>query len=244
MYKKWVIGIIVIAILAGVTLLGVTMLGSTKQTATTTISQKIAVPQTFAVAAAYDQSSLVFLSDEAIIHYDYTLGVRQALTPPYSAGSLANSDSLSVSADKEYILFHNGGISNNGILANQLKQEKLDSTLDYWWVYDITSKTLRHLPHGLLMAKFADGHIYASSVIGSTATLITYDLPTLQQSSVISIPPSSDFLAIAGSFLLQSTDNEVFLTEDGVVNKRLFTDTELVAVTANKHSVIAMTIHG
>jgi hypothetical protein len=51
-------------------------------------------------------------------------------------------------------------------------------------------------------------------------------------------------LAIAGSFLLQSTDNEVFLTEDGVVNKRLFTDTELVAVTANKHSVIAMTIHG
>jgi hypothetical protein len=201
------------------------------------VTQK-AVPNTFASAVAYGKNALIYSNGKGLESYNYTNGQSKILGAT-SAG-LQSIDTMSVSPNNNYILFHDEELDQGGALAAQLRQQGLEPTLDYWWLYNVQNQLFQALPQGVLVANLDNDHVYTLSASAGAESITTYAIRGLQQTSVVTIPGSSNFFVGQNGFLLQTADNKVLLTSDGVVNNVLLQSAILVGVTADKQSAVAV----
>lgn len=200
--------------------------------------QPSTVPSTFAATAPFGTNSLVFSNGQALAIYNYMTGHMSLLSP--TGTGLNSIDSISASPNGGYVLFHDGRVDSNGSLATQLSQQGLDPSVDYWWVYSVQEHTFRPLPHGTLLAKLDNDHVYALSTQTNNEAITTYTTTDLSQVSMINVLLSSNFLPTENGFLLQTPSGEVLSTKDGVVNQLLFPSATLVGVTANDQQAVAV----
>ena len=201
-------------------------------------SQRYTVSRLFASATAFGTDSAVFSNGQELATYNYTDGQAKPLS---SDVGLNYIDSVSVSPNDQYVVFHDQYVTQSGTLASQLRVGGLDPTLDYWWVFNVQKQTYQPLPQNVLITKVDNDHVYALAYNSSSGEVITtYQIANLQKIATISIPGSTNFFATQNGFLLQATGNKVLLTKDGVVNKQLFTSAVLVGVSADGQTAVAV----
>jgi len=203
-------------------------------------SDSYSVPSNFSNAVAYDTNSFLYTNGRAFIVYNYANGQSKTIGPDMGIPTLAHIDSLSLSTDQQYILFHNELVTNGDILYSQLKQRGLNTTKDYWWVFNVNNSSFFPLPQGVLRAKMDGNYIYTLSKGDVSEYITTYDASTVQQIKSLPVPNSTDFFVTQGAFLLQTFDNKILLTSDGIVSKLLFPSTTIVNVTPNKKFAIGV----
>jgi hypothetical protein len=237
MTKKLLTTIGAVVIVGLALLIGVSLLNGGGVNA----SQKFAVPRSFASAAAFDTNTAIFSNGQALATYNFASGQVEPLSGNVGLNDI---DTVSVSPDGNLVVFHDQFVNQTGALAAQLRAHGLDSSLDYWWLYDAQNQTYQPLPQGVLMAKVDNTHVYALASSGSGETITTYQPTTLNAESSINIPGSSNFFASNGGFLLQTPDNKVLFTKNGTVNQVLFTSTLLAGVTQNGASAVGVTTNG
>lgn len=202
------------------------------------ISQQYSVPASFSESAAYGTNAVVFSDSHELVEYLNNTGYTHNLS---SNVGLNNIDTVSVSPNNNYILFHDTQVTQSGTLATQLKTAGLDPTASYWWLYNVQSNTFKPLPQDVLLAKVDNTKLYALSSNSGSESITTYDVSTLQQSSTISISGSTNFYPANGGFLLQSPDNEVSFTTNGVVSTELYKSSIVVGVSTDTNSVLIVT---
>ncbi|MGH7237811.1 MAG: hypothetical protein ACREGF_04720, partial [Candidatus Saccharimonadales bacterium] len=201
-----------------------------------TVSQKYAVPANFAQAVAYGSDSLLVSSGQSFVSYNYVSAQTKSLGPNAGSSDLANIDSINVSADKQYVLFHQQIANPGGILYSLLTQKGINtsSPYGYWWVYDVKNQSFEPLPQGVLLAKIDGQTVDSLSYANGGESITSYQVADLQKISTTSVPGSSNFFPVKGGFLLQSPDNKVLLNQGGAVNQTLFTSAIVVGVLPNQ----------
>lgn len=210
---------------------------------TIAISESSVVPASFANAAVYDNQSLVFSNGRAIVHYDYTSGTTQPFVTDTVFNGFASIDNLSISTDKQYLLFHSNTEVVGSLLTTALRQQNLDTMSDYWWVYDIKASVFHPLViPNLLKAKWSGNQVLALSGSSSQESLTVFDTEGTKISST-SIPLSSDFFGLSNGYLLQTT-NGILNTQNGSVSKVMFNSGEVFAVTDDKNYAFATSGQG
>lgn len=222
----WGMGLLVVAIIA------IRDLGGN-------IKQKASVPQSFASAVGTGNNTAVISNGQALAEYNYTTGQVQPLSENVGLDAI---DTVSVSSSDKYVVFHDQNVAQDGSLAAQLRSRQLNPALDYWWVFDVQNKIYEPLPQGILLAKVGTNQVYALTYDNTFGeSIATYSTSDLQKISAISIPASSDFFVTPNGFLLQTADNRVLLTKDGIVTRVLFKSTTLIGVTWDETTAVAVT---
>jgi hypothetical protein len=203
------------------------------------ITDKYTVPKSFMSATSFGTNTAIFSNGSNLATYNYATGKVRVVS---SAVGLDTIDTVSVSPNHDYIVFHSSQVSQTGLLANQLSAAGLSPTSDYWWVYNTQSNTFHSLPQTVLLAKADNTHIYTLTydANGSGETITTYQVSTMLQSASISIPGSSNFFAIPNGFLLQTPNNTVLKTTNGVVNQQLFSGSVLAGVSQDGNTAVAV----
>ena len=204
--------------------------------------QSVAVPATLAQSAAFGTNTLVFSNGQSLSTYNYTNGQEQTLGT--SNAGLNTIDSISVSSNESEVLFHDNKVGSGGSLAAQLQSHRLNPMLDYWWLYDVQTSTFQPLPQGIVLAKIYGDNVYAMASGSVSETLTTYSIPSLQSLSTINIPGSINFFVGQNGFLLESPDNKVMLTQDGVVNQVIASSTIIAGLTPDKQWAVGVSLQG
>jgi hypothetical protein len=210
------------------------------------ISQALPAPESFSSVAPYGENTMVVPDNNSFITYDYVTGQTTSISPSDPYGGLGGIDSLSVSADRQYLLFNDGQAVPEGILYNQLVAEGQDPTLDYWWVFSVAKQKFIPLPQGILLAKFngnGDSVVTLGSANGGEA-LTTFAAGSSAPRNTISVTGSSDFFPVQGGYLLETPENDVLFTQNGTVSKTLYTSMLLVGTTADGKTAIGVSTSG
>jgi hypothetical protein len=140
------------------------------------------------------------------------------------------------------MLFHNEYAESGGILNGILQQDNLNDTLDYWWVFNVQTKSLTPLPQGILVAKFGGDKVYALSAGDNISeTITTYNAANGQSVGSLSVPSASNFFLANGGYLLETANDNILFTKNGVVSTVLFKSTNLIGVTNNQQWAFAIT---
>lgn len=209
-----------------------------------TIAQRLRAPQDFAASAALEGHTFVTTNRRTLIKYDYTTGQYQPLSPDTGEGGLTGIDTLSISADKQYILFHSSLAQAGTLLASKITELGLEPSRDYWWIFSLQKQIFLPLPQGVLLAKFDGAHVYTLTY-GSNGTVIgTIDPATATQTTSVGIAPSSNFFVAKNGFLVETSGGDVSFTKDGVVTQHLFKAMNIVGVTADKQWALATKTKG
>ncbi|HSX33058.1 MAG TPA: hypothetical protein VLF91_01850 [Candidatus Saccharimonadales bacterium] len=199
------------------------------------------VPSNLATAAAFLPDSLVYSSDQQLLTYSYTDGTSKAISPIGPSSGLSGNDSLSVSADHAYVLFHNGQAVPGGLLSQQLAKQHLDPSQDYWWLYTVSTQQFYALPAGTLLARLGNGTVYTLSRINNSSLITSYDVHSLTPKSSTQTVASSDFLATSSGFVLQSITGQLLFTQNGETSRVLANKATLVGVTADQTVMASVT---
>ncbi|MCA9325745.1 hypothetical protein KDA23_06855 [Candidatus Saccharibacteria bacterium] len=164
--------------------------------------------------AYYPNNSLMVVQSGEFRAYDINSQKRTVLSQ--SLRDLDNSDSVQVSSDGKYILFHLTRASEGTALGNQLAARNLDTGKDYWWLYSIQNKTYSPLEPGTLTAQFYGDTITSLRLVGTSEQLVLYDTKTTAVDGRISTATVSDF-AKASSGYVVIINSQASYTTDGVV---------------------------
>lgn len=233
--------IVKIMVVAGFVLVVLVTLGLSHRQATYSLSQKIALPDRLGAAIAYADDSFVFFNGRGFVAYNYRTGNTSSLSPDSTATSLTSIDSLSMSSDAQYLLFHTEQVSAGGLLDKELQSHQYPSAGNYWWVYSISNQKFQPLPPGILMAKLHQDRVDALLVNGSGESITSFALNDARSLKTIHIPASTDFWAVGNTgLLLQSINNTVSRTQDGTVSQELFKDTVILGVMTDKQNAIGI----
>jgi len=208
--------IIVLAVLVVVALVF-----SSKGASSLSITQKYLVPNTFNDVAPYGQNTIVFSNGRSFAKYNFISGQVSQISPDNLLPELNNIDSLSASANDQYLLFHDEASVSGTPLYNTLVQQGLNVNQDWWWIYNVSTKTFSVIPHTVLLAKIDGNQVDTLVSTNNGEEIVSYSVSSLAQDSSIPIINGSNFFRAANGFLLQTTDNEAFLTSTGVVNNLL-----------------------
>jgi hypothetical protein len=212
------------------------------------ITQGLTVPSFFSDSAYYGNNSIIFSNGRAFVKYNYTTGQSSILGSDSSQLYLNNIDSISLSPDNNFILFHDPIAPSGSVLSSDLQQQNLNQYQDYWWVYDISSGTFSPLPAGTLMAKFSGNEVYGlvgGNGNGNNETITTYFDNNLSKVRSVTIPGSSNFFVANGGLVLQEPNNNILFTNNGVINTLLLTSTTLVGTSSDGSKAIGTeTING
>jgi hypothetical protein len=187
-------------------------------------------------AIAYSPQHILITGPDAFTLYDYTTGQEQVLGSSGKLGknTLANTDTVALSANKKYILFHDSLAPDNCYLYNQLNQQGDNAQSDYWWVYDVQANTFQHLPDSVLNAKMDGNTIYALQY-GDGVQLASFDPATLKQGKTLDTLASvTDFAVANGGYLIQTYDSKLYFTSNGVINNQLSGNAEIAGVSSDK----------
>jgi len=194
-----------------------------------TISQSYSPSSGFSAVAPFGSDSLVYSDGQALMAYNYASGKSTALSPVVGLSGAA-IDSVSVSENNQFILFHDEQVSSNGALYRQLVGLGLSPQQDYWWLYNVAKQSFYPLPQSTLLAKMAGNDVEALMEATSGESLTAYDTTSLTAESTINIPGSSNFFVTNSGFLLQSPDNQILSTKNGVVSQVVASNATMVGV--------------
>lgn len=232
---KLLIGFIIIIVLLFAVFLSINLHKSY------TITQAYQVPSSFAVSTSYGSSSMVFSNGRSFVNYNYTNGTTKLLSPDSSTPNLTGIDSLTVSSDKKYLLFHLMTANPAGSLYEKLQTLGLDPTLDYWWVYNLANQEFQPLPQKTLLAKLHGDIIDTLIKGGDSEAIIGYDAASLKQVAKNRIVNADNFFPLNNGFLLETIDNRVLFTLNGVVNQTLYSATNILGIINDQTAIATMT---
>lgn len=201
--------------------------------------QQYSVPASFAQASPYGSNSLVFSNGNALETYNYATGN----TTPISGGAVGLNTIDTVSSSGSYVVFHDQQLMPSGGLAGQLKAQGQDPTADKWFLFNASGRSFKALPQNTVIAKVYNGNLYALQFpqSGTGEYITVYQLPGMQSIKTVDISGSINFYVAANGFVLQSPDNQIFFTQDGVVSQTLLSSAILAGVTADGHTALAVT---
>jgi hypothetical protein len=203
------------------------------------LTDKIQLPMAVAnTAVPFGNDTVVYSNDRALATFNYKSGATAIISPMRPGSNLGAIDSLSASSDQKYLLFHVNIPEAGSLLDDRLKQLKLNSSADYWWVYSTEQKTFTPLPAGITLAKFGDNTIYTVSGLAPSQKLTGYNPDSLGQQTALSILPTSNFFFTSHGYLIQTPDGKVLLTEDGLTSKQVASSASIIGVTADGNTAI------
>ncbi len=227
------IGLLVVAVLAAL------IVSTSGRSSGLTIKKVYDAPAGFSNAAGFDDNSLVFTNGRTFVQYSYVDGKTTPLSPDTTTPELQGIDSLSVSDNRQYLLFHAPPTLVGGVLDTAVKQRGFNTNADHWWLYSLPSHIFTPLPDEVLLAKLDHDNVDALSTSSVGEQITKYSLSTLQSTANIAISPSTNFLPAHNGYLLQTTDNRLLLTTDGILNKAIASDAQALVLTQDRQSVIA-----
>jgi len=234
MKKKATIAIIILVV--GVALLA--SLASLAYGGGVHITKKFSGPSTLAAAAAFGDNTMVTSNGRRLVSYNYVTGQTTNLSPDLGTDGLNNIANLTVSADHKYIVFHDVAPTAGTALPKQAQQLNLNPIQDYWWLYNVSAQTFTPFDGSTIWAKVYGDKAYNLTYSGENEAVVTHDAATMKQTASMNIIPSNDFFVTTGGFLLQSIDNVVSYTSDGVVYQQVAKDSTVLAVTDDgQHAV-------
>ncbi len=204
------------------------------------LGRVIPLPDMFETAAAYGTDAIVLSNSRSFVEYNYNSGASTLLSADSTVNGLIGVDSISTSADTAHLVFH-ANINNvtGGPLEQKLQQLGLDIKSDYWWAYDISSQSFSPLPSDTVLAHYNDNTLQTLSSQAGQEYITSFDT-NLQQTAKTPVRASSSFTALDKKLFLQTSQNQILMTEDGIVNQVLLSNSELVGVAANKQNIIAV----
>jgi hypothetical protein len=200
---------------------------------TQAINFEQAAPASLAEAVPYQDNSVVVATSSGFVTVRPSDGASHPLGNPVANLGLTAIDSLSVSADRSNLLFHDSLAPEGSNLYAILKTEGLDTATDHWWVYNVDRQVFYPLPGAVLLAKFKENAVLGLTVSASGEVIDTYS-PDGTQTASLAIPSCTDFFAVPGGYLLETIANNVLFTSDGVVSKTVAHDATVTGVTADQ----------
>jgi hypothetical protein len=190
----------------------------------------------FSATAAFGSQSFVFSNDNALVTYDYITHQTNALSANVGISD-SPIDTMSVSANKQFVLFHDDMIATNGTLYQQLQNQGLSPQEDYWWIYSVTKHSFSVLPQAILLARMDGNNVVALTDSGNDESLTNYNPATLVASNTINIPSIDGFFPLKSGYLLQTSNNEILSTINGVVSQPVVKNATLVGATLDGQTI-------
>ena len=203
--------------------------------------ESLSVPSTFASTAPFGQNSLIYSDGQLLNEYNYSNGTITHLSKTVGLGTI---DSLTASTDNQYVLFHDQQVTVGGVLANQLQNQKLDPSLDYWWLYSVKNQQFSPLPQNVVLAKLSSNNLYAIVYSDGAESLSSLSLNNFSTINSFSIPGSLDFYPTGNGFLLQTPNNEVIFTQDGTISQILLKSSSLIGYNPNNSTFFVKSTNG
>lgn len=202
------------------------------------IGQIYPVPGNFNSATAYGDSSIVFSDNNALVEYDYATARYESISP---SDGLAAIDSLQVSTNKQFFLFHQTVTPPSSQLSTILSHYGYSySPFGYWWLYDSSQQQFTPLPDNVLIAKIVGSEVYTLSSSSSGESITTYSASGLRSQAIISVEGVNNFFPVAGGFLLQTPTNSVLFTSNGTVTRSVYKSTVIYGVLGGGNEVIGV----
>lgn len=225
---------------AGIGLLAIviTVLVVMPRTNATALDKLVKLPASFEVSDEYSSDGLLFSNGRSFVDYNYKTGKSTLLSADAFDEPLDNIDSISLSDNKQFIVFHLPLVAADSTLASQLTAQNLDTNADYWWLYDVTSKTFHNFPADAKKVQVSGNEALAYTG-DDASTITTYTLPDLKVTHSVHVGSSSNFFKTKDGYLLTGEEgSNVSFTKDGVVSETIFTNANLIATTSDKNIVI------
>jgi hypothetical protein len=193
----------------------------------------------FSATAPYGSQSVVYSNGSALATYNYVTH-RTTLLSTGVGLSASTVDSMSVSSNDKFILFHDELVTVNGALYQQLQNQELSPQADYWWIYNVVKHSFNVLPQTTLLARMNHNTIEALTDSGGEESLTSYNPQTLAIGNPVSIPSINGFFPLGSGYLLQTSDNQILLTTNGIVSTSVAKNATLVGATVNGQEVVAV----
>jgi hypothetical protein len=206
----------------------------------TQISQFTKVPASMAEGTAFGEDTILYANSSALETYNYKTGKRLAISPSTGQNGLENVDTVTASSNKKFVLFHTGVTTYGQLLSNQLEADGRSVANDYWWLYSVADKSFRALPDDTLLAKFQGNKLYALAPNSNGEAIYTYNPDGLTMASTLQIEPSSDFFPVKNGFLLQSIDNKIYFTSDGISNTEVLSNIQITGITDDGNTIVGL----
>ena len=206
------------------------------------VLKNYSIPSYMSSAIPFSNNTIVFSNGRSFVLYNYLKGTTSLLSPDnLQFGGLSNLDSLDLSANKKFILFHSNSPNNNGVLGVQLKKDGIsNSFFGNWWVYNISSQTFSPLSTNVIIAKMSGNTVYTLSNNNGVESISSYNPQNLNQISSVNVSYVSNFFPVRGGYLLQTPNNKVLFTNNGIVTQQLYSSTILDGVSANGQEAIGV----
>jgi hypothetical protein len=213
---------IVFLIVVFVVIVGAVFLLTYKPMKTITVGAASPLPISLASAVPYDDDSIVLSNDRSFVKYSFTDKKATLLSPDTEFSALKDIDSLSVSASKNYLLFHVSTPPQGGPLLDYLTSHNRDTSSDHWWVYDIKAQSFIALSDDVLRAKFDGDTIKALAYRNGQESIQTLSASTSQPPESVDVTGVSDFWTVSGGLLLSDSESKLSFTDNGSVNTQMF----------------------
>lgn len=204
----------------------------------TALDKLVKLPANFMASDEYSSDSLLFSNGRSFVDYNYKTGESTLLSSDALDEPLDNIDSISLSDNKQFVVFHLPLVAAGSTLESQLTAQNLDTNADYWWLYNINDKTFHNFPADAKKVQISGNEALAYTG-DDASTITTYTLPDLKVTSSVHVSSGSDFLKTKDGYLLMSDEgSNVYFTRDGVVSEKIFTNANLIAMTSDKKTAI------
>ena len=201
------------------------------------VSQAYPVSSNLEAVAAYGNDDLLYSNGQALILYNFSSGNSSQLSPLVGLSS-SGIDSISVSPNNQYVLFHDEQVASGGALYAQLVNQGLSPQNNYWWLYSVGTQSFRPLPQTTLIAKLSVNGVEALASVGASEELVNYSISDLQPDNTINVSGINNFFVANSGFVLQTPSNNILFTQDGVVSQLIATDATIVALTSDGQQAV------
>lgn len=189
---------------------------------------------------AYGTNSFLYSNSDALMVYNYATGNISQLSPSVGLDAYG-IDSISISTNDQFILFHDQQVVNGGALYQQLESMGLNPSSDYWWLYNVNNRSFQPLPQTTLIAKLNNNSVYALVYVSGSEHIINYGTSNLLAQSTINVSGVSNFFPVTNGFLLQTPNNSILFTSNGIISQVLVKNSVIVAVTPNNQQAVIVT---
>lgn len=190
------------------------------------------VPNIFLKATAYKQNTLVLSNGRQFVTYNYKTGRTEALSQDDLLEGLEDIDNLAAPPNGNYLVFRQQLAPADSLLDKQLRDQGLDSSQSYWWLYSVHDKSFHNFPATVTTVRIDNSSVYTlENNQASKSIITTYSPRNLQALRKLEVASSVNFYPVRNGFLLEGSGEEsspLYYTTDGVVNKQIFLEPTIV----------------
>lgn len=204
------------------------------------VTQYYGVPRIYQAATAYSPRTMVFSNNRSFVTYNYVTGATHLLSPDSTTSGLLNIDSLSVSQNKDYLLFHDMEANPGGSLYNVLVQQGLSTTTPYWWIYSTASQTFKPVPGSPIIAKFNGNNLMDLENDQGQEKIVSYQLPSFTTGASIAVSSSDNYYPSSQGLLLHTVDNSILKATSNSVASTIFKNTDIIGVRSQEDTAIGL----